>query len=75
LLIEVEDSFILLDALEQDALELRAMRPTLCLEIGSVIGLVVSTFLSILLDTLEPGTSPFDPCNQKEEELLTIKWY
>lgn len=29
-----EDSFILLDALEQDALELRALKPSLCVEIG-----------------------------------------
>jgi release factor glutamine methyltransferase len=29
-----EDSFILLDAIEQDVDELRSSRPTICLEIG-----------------------------------------
>lgn len=29
-----EDTFLLLDALEQDQAELEAQRPTLCLEIG-----------------------------------------
>ncbi|RSH89487.1 S-adenosylmethionine-dependent methyltransferase [Saitozyma podzolica] len=43
-----EDSFILLDALEADAIPLRAARPSLCVEIGSGSG-VVSTFLMQLL--------------------------
>ena len=33
----VEDTFILLDALEQDALVLRRSKPSLCVEIGSVL--------------------------------------
>ncbi|GFZ44711.1 hypothetical protein JCM24511_02435 [Saitozyma sp. JCM 24511] len=43
-----EDSFILLDALEADAIPLRASQPSLCVEIGSGSG-VVSTFLMQLL--------------------------
>ncbi|WVR03406.1 hypothetical protein IAU60_000397 [Kwoniella sp. DSM 27419] len=43
-----EDSFILLDALEQDAELLRASKPTICVEIGSGSG-IASTFLSNLL--------------------------
>ncbi|ORX34951.1 S-adenosyl-L-methionine-dependent methyltransferase [Kockovaella imperatae] len=43
-----EDSFILLDALEQDAEELKSLRATLCLEIGSGSG-IVSTFLARIL--------------------------
>ncbi|KAI0032509.1 S-adenosyl-L-methionine-dependent methyltransferase [Vararia minispora EC-137] len=43
-----EDTFILLDALEQDAESLRASAPRVCLEIGSGSG-CVSTFLGALL--------------------------
>lgn len=34
---ESEDTFILLDALEQDAIELQSEKPSLCVEIGRVI--------------------------------------
>lgn len=44
-----EDSFILLDALEVDAAELRASKPTICLEIGSGSG-IASAFLSTIVD-------------------------
>lgn len=44
-----EDSFILLDALEADAVELRASKPTICLEIGSGSG-IASAFLSTIVD-------------------------
>ncbi|KAK2462015.1 hypothetical protein APHAL10511_006478 [Amanita phalloides] len=43
-----EDTFLLLDALESDADELRALRPTTCLEIGSGSG-CVSAFLGQIL--------------------------
>jgi len=43
-----EDTFILLDALEQDAERLKGICPTICLEIGSGSG-CVSTFLSFIL--------------------------
>ncbi|WWD22806.1 hypothetical protein CI109_107300 [Kwoniella shandongensis] len=43
-----EDSFILLDALEADAEELRHAKPIICVEIGSGSG-IASTFLSNLL--------------------------
>ncbi|ELT92146.1 hypothetical protein CAPTEDRAFT_164291 [Capitella teleta] len=43
-----EDSFLFLDALEQEKDKLHALRPSVCLEIGSGSG-VVSTFLSSLL--------------------------
>lgn len=43
-----EDSFILLDALEQDATAIRASKPTLCVEIGSGSG-IASTFMSSML--------------------------
>ncbi|KAK4687823.1 vesicle-fusing ATPase, partial [Tremellales sp. Uapishka_1] len=43
-----EDSFILLDAMEADAVALRAMKPSLCVEIGSGSG-IASAFLSSLL--------------------------
>ncbi|KIJ45657.1 hypothetical protein M422DRAFT_59809 [Sphaerobolus stellatus SS14] len=45
-----EDTFILLDALEQDADELKELKPTICLEIGSGSG-CVSTFITQILDT------------------------
>ena len=32
----IEDTFILLDALEQDASELLELKPTVCLEIGCI---------------------------------------
>jgi release factor glutamine methyltransferase len=50
-----EDSFILLDALEADAAELRARKPTICLEIGSGSG-IASTFLSTIV---EPSSALF----------------
>ncbi|XP_062374079.1 methyltransferase N6AMT1 [Sardina pilchardus] len=40
-----EDSFLLIDALEQDANRLQLLRPTICLEIGCGSG-VVSAFLA-----------------------------
>ncbi|OWT40183.1 hypothetical protein J008_02329 [Cryptococcus neoformans] len=43
-----EDSFILLDALELDAQDLRRMNPSVCVEIGAGSG-VVSAFMSNLL--------------------------
>lgn len=43
-----EDSFILLDALEADALVLRDTKPALCVEIGSGSG-IASTFVGSLL--------------------------
>ena len=50
-----EDSFILLDALEADAIELKARKPTICLEIGSGSG-IASTFLSTIV---EPSSALF----------------
>lgn len=43
-----EDSFILLDALEQDAHAIRSAKPALCVEIGSGSG-IASTFMSSML--------------------------
>ncbi|OJA07639.1 hypothetical protein AZE42_01108 [Rhizopogon vesiculosus] len=43
-----EDTFLLLDALEQEAGELRKERPMICLEVGSGSG-CVSTFLGTIL--------------------------
>ena len=40
-----EDTFILLDALEKDADELRKLRPSVCLEVGWVSPSVGSRFL------------------------------
>jgi len=47
-----EDSFILLDALEADALVLRDLKPALCVEIGSGSG-IASTFMGTLLGSGE----------------------
>ncbi|KAI8995440.1 putative methylase [Trametes punicea] len=43
-----EDTFILLDALEEDADELRRLRPVVCLEVGSGSG-CVSAFAAAIL--------------------------
>ncbi|KAI0706066.1 S-adenosyl-L-methionine-dependent methyltransferase [Cytidiella melzeri] len=43
-----EDTFILLDALEQDALELQKLAPRVCLELGSGSG-CVSSFIGAIL--------------------------
>ncbi|ORX66838.1 N6-adenine-specific DNA methyltransferase 1 [Linderina pennispora] len=48
-----EDTYLLLDALEQDRTELQALRPLICVEIGSGSG-CVSAFLGQVLD---PQTS------------------
>lgn len=47
-LVDIEDTFILLDALEQDAAHLRSTNPLICLEIGSGSG-CVSAFLAKLI--------------------------
>ncbi|KAI8323814.1 N6-adenine-specific DNA methyltransferase 1 [Martensiomyces pterosporus] len=44
-----EDTYLLLDALEEDRSELQAQRPTICVEIGSGSG-CVSAFLGQVLD-------------------------
>ncbi|KAF9786059.1 S-adenosyl-L-methionine-dependent methyltransferase [Thelephora terrestris] len=46
-----EDTFILLDALEQDAEELKRLRPSLCLEVGPGSGCVSAFLASILGDS------------------------
>ncbi|KAK7694274.1 hypothetical protein QCA50_001454 [Cerrena zonata] len=46
-----EDTYILLDALEEDAKELREIRPLVSLEIGSGSGCVTSFIGSILGST------------------------
>lgn len=43
-----EDTFLLLDALEEDADHLRALKPTICVEVGSGSG-CVSAFLGRIL--------------------------
>ncbi|KAG0700684.1 S-adenosyl-L-methionine-dependent methyltransferase [Suillus ampliporus] len=48
-----EDTFLLLDALEQEAEELRKERPLICLEVGSGSG-CVSAFLGIILGQPPP---------------------
>ncbi|KAI0344141.1 S-adenosyl-L-methionine-dependent methyltransferase [Trametopsis cervina] len=45
-----EDTFILLDALEQDASELQSIAPRICLEIGSGSG-CVSSFVGAIIGT------------------------
>ncbi|XP_029926162.1 methyltransferase N6AMT1 [Myripristis murdjan] len=51
-----EDSFLLIDALEQDADRLQQLRPAVCVEVGSGSG-VVSAFLASLI-----GRSAFHLC-------------
>ena len=51
-----EDSFLLMDALEADKDFLKGVRPSLCVEVGSGSGIVL-TFLSKLLSSL--GTDSF----------------
>ncbi|KAG8997068.1 hypothetical protein FRB90_012580 [Tulasnella sp. 427] len=46
-----EDTFILLDALEQDSEYLKSLNPRLCLEIGSGSGCVLSFLGAVLGDT------------------------
>ncbi|KAJ1673574.1 HemK methyltransferase member 2 [Spiromyces aspiralis] len=48
-----EDTFLLLDALEQDRDELRSMAPAVCMEVGSGSG-CVATFLGQLLEGARP---------------------
>ncbi|KAJ1961669.1 HemK methyltransferase member 2 [Dipsacomyces acuminosporus] len=48
-----EDTYLLLDAIEQDRAELQAQKPTICVEIGSGSG-CVSAFLGQVLD---PGAA------------------
>ncbi|ORX59734.1 S-adenosyl-L-methionine-dependent methyltransferase [Hesseltinella vesiculosa] len=43
-----EDTFLLLDALEQDANDLKTMKPSVCLEIGSGSGCVTSFLAKIV---------------------------
>ncbi|KAG8887331.1 hypothetical protein FRB98_000200 [Tulasnella sp. 332] len=50
-----EDTFILLDALERDASELQALKPTICLEIGSGSG-CVTAFVASVLGTVATST-------------------
>lgn len=47
----LEDSFILLDALELDAQDLRRMNPSVCVEIGSAV-----SKLSLILEDTEALT-------------------
>ncbi|GJE85900.1 S-adenosyl-L-methionine-dependent methyltransferase [Phanerochaete sordida] len=64
-----EDTFILLDALEQDADELREVKPRVCLEIGSGSG-CVSSFVGAILGNsclyLSTDINPFAAsCTQR----------
>ena len=55
-----EDSFLLMDALEADKNLLSRLRPSLCVEVGSGSG-VVLTFLSKLISSLEPSSLSSSP--------------
>ena len=46
-----EDSFLMLDALEQDVDSIRSLKPSLCLEIGAGSGILSAGLASILRES------------------------